>query len=385
MSHLDSRAARNTRRLLPLAMLIGAALALPLNGYACGPDFPNRLLIDRNGTLLYMPEGNFAFEAGRLVPSDKQLPHWQAPPPPMPPKPMPQSPETVAIGKMRAAKTVEEADAVNTQGLSNAARLYQLGAVAFASHDPRATEYFQQVLKLPAAEQGDWGLRAQYSLGRVLMNDHGTPMNESDEAAPAANHPPKAELEQALAAFQQVIERVKSGAADPDQLALSSLGQQARIHLWLGDVAPAAHLYAQQAAQGDPSGGQSLQYVSSFLVNPDHLETLKQVIGDPLIQQLVTIELFARSGNLQMADTDGNGRSAQIISQILALLDGTVKSGFAGSDRLAALAYRSGQYPMAASLLKNAGDSGLAWWLRAKMALRDGDVKAATAAYAKAA
>lgn len=39
-------------------MLIGAAL--PLGGYACGPDFPNRLLIDRNGTLLYMPEGNFA-------------------------------------------------------------------------------------------------------------------------------------------------------------------------------------------------------------------------------------------------------------------------------------------------------------------------------------
>ena len=66
----------------------------------------------------------------------------------------------------------------------------------------------------------------------------------------------------------------------------------------------------------------------------------------------MTIELFTRSGNLQMADTDGNGRSAQIISQILALLDGTVKSGFAGSDRLAALAYRSGQYPMAASLLK---------------------------------
>ena len=107
MSHLDTRAARNTRRLLPLAMLIGAAL--PLSGYACGPDFPNRLLIDRNGTLLYMPEGNFAFEAGRLVPADKQLPRWQAPPPPMPPKPMPQSPETVAIGKMRAAKKIGRA------------------------------------------------------------------------------------------------------------------------------------------------------------------------------------------------------------------------------------------------------------------------------------
>lgn len=386
MSHLDTRAARDPRRYLPLAALIGAALALPLNGYACGPDFPNRLLTDRNGTLLYMPEGNFAFEAGRLVAPDKQLPQWQAPPPPMPPKPMPLSPETLIIGKMRAAKTVEEADAVNTQGLSDAARLYQLGAVAFAVDDPRAAEYFRQVLALPAAQRADWGLRAQYSLGRLLMGDRGTPENASGEPAPAVEHPPKAQLEQARAAFQQVIDRVKGGAADPDRLALSSLGQQARIDLWLGDVAAAARLYAQQAAQGDPGGGLSLQYVSSYLVNPDHVETLKQAIDNPLIQQLVTIELFARSSNLQLADTDGSGsRSAQTISQILTLLNASVKSGFAGSDRLAALAYRAGQYPMTASLLKNAGDSGLAWWLRAKMALRDGDVKAATAAYAKAA
>ncbi|CAI1873620.1 Uncharacterised protein [Serratia entomophila] len=384
MSHLDMRAISHTRRSLPLAALIGAALALPLNGYACGPDFPNRLLTDRNGTLLYMPEGSFAFEASRLVAQDKQLPLWQAPPPVTPPKPMPLSPETLIVNKMRAAKTVEEADAVNTQGLSDAARLYQLGAVAFAAEDPRAAEYFRQVLALPVAEQADWGLRAQYSLGRLLMGDRGAPEQEAE--APAVKHPPKAQLEQALAAFQRVIEHVKGGAGDPDQLALSSLGQQARIHLWLGDVAPAAQLYAQQAAQGDPGGGLSLQYVSSYLVNPDHYETLKRAIDNPLIQQLVTIELFARSSNLQLADTDGSGsRPAQIISQILTLLNASVKSGFPGSDRLAALAYRSGQYPMAASLLKNAGDSGLAWWLRAKMALRDGDVKAATAAYAKAA
>ncbi|MGO2466070.1 MAG: hypothetical protein ACTH8H_16725, partial [Serratia proteamaculans] len=74
MSHLNTRT-------LPLAALIGSALAMPINGYACGPDFPNRLLVDRNGTLLYMPEGNFAFEAGRLVAVDKQLPLWKAPPP----------------------------------------------------------------------------------------------------------------------------------------------------------------------------------------------------------------------------------------------------------------------------------------------------------------
>ncbi|MBJ2067791.1 hypothetical protein JFR26_21125 [Serratia odorifera] len=382
MSHRDVRSGRP----LPLALLIGAALTAPL-GHACGPDFPNRLLIDRNGTLLTMPEGNFDFEASRLVPFDPQLPRWHAPPPALPPRPMPLSPETVIINKMRAAKTVEEADTVNSQGITGAARQYTLGAVAFAANDPRAAEYFKQVLALPADQQGDWGLRAQYSLGRVLMNDRGTPENpDNDTPSQPTRHPGAAELKQALAAFQQVIERVQNGSDDPDQLALSSLGQQARIQLWLGDIRAAAHLYAQQAAQGDASGGQSLQYVSSMLVSPAHFAQLKQIVDDPLIQQLVTVELFARSANLQMQDTDAVGsRSKQITRQILTLLNASVKTGFNGSDRLAALAYRSGNYPLSASLLKHAGDSGLAWWLRAKMALRDGDVKTATDAYAKAA
>lgn len=155
MSYLDLHTAGHRRRALPLASLIAAALMVPLSGQACGPDFPNRLLVNRNGTLLYMPEGNFAFEATRLVPVDPQLPRWQAPPmaPVTPPKPMPLSPAQQAISQMRATHTVEEADAVNAQGLSNAARLYTLGAVAFAAEDPRASQYFQQVLALPAAEQ----------------------------------------------------------------------------------------------------------------------------------------------------------------------------------------------------------------------------------------
>lgn len=385
MSYFDLHSAAHRSRVLPLTSLIAAALIMPLSSQACGPDFPNRLLVNRNGTLLSMPEGNFAFEASRLVPLDPQLPRWQAPAPATPPKPMPLSPEQQAINQMRATHTVEEADAVNAQGLSNSARLYTLGAVAFAAKDPRSSQYFQQVLALPAAEQGTWGLRAQYSLGRLLMGDHSTPETESDSAS-VVNHPKKAQLEQALAAFQQVIDQVKSGTTDPDQLALSSLGQQARIHLWLGEITPAAQLYAQQAAQGDPDGGLSLQYISSYLINPQHVEALKQAIHDPLVQQLVTIELFTRSSNLEMSGIiNGEAGAKQLVAQTLTLLNDSVNSGFTGSDRLAALAYRSGQYAIAASLLKNAGDGGLAWWLRAKMALRDGDVKAATAAYAKAA
>lgn len=57
----------------------------------------------------------------------------------------------------------------------------------------------------------------------------------------------------------------------------------------------------------------------------------------------------------------------------------------AGSDRLIALAYRNGQYPLVTLMLKNAKENGLTDWVRAKMALRAGDVNAAAAWYAKAA
>ncbi|WON77172.1 hypothetical protein [Serratia sp. UGAL515B_01] len=387
MSYLDvPLASKEHNRSLPLASMIAAILTAPLSSHACGPDFPNRLLIDRNGTLLYMPEGNFAFETNHLVPVDKQLPMWKEPLPETQAKPMPLSPEQQTIKQMRAARTVEAADSVNTQGMTHAAHLYTLGAVAFAVQDPRTETYFQQVLALPVAEQGDWGLRAQYSIGRLLMGDYGTAKNESDAPKTTIKHPEKTQLDRAMAAFQQVIDQVKSGTADPDQLALSSLGQQARIHFWQGEIAQAVKLYAQQAAQGDADGGLSLQYVASYLINPNHLQALKQAIHDPLVQQLVTIELFARSSNLQMADAESvRANAKQTVVQILTLLNESVHSGFTGSDRLAALAYRSGQYAMTASVLKNAGNSGLAWWLRAKMALRDGDVKTATAAYAKAA
>lgn len=47
--------------------------------------------------------------------------------------------------------------------------------------------------------------------------------------------------------------------------------------------------------------------------------------------------------------------------------------------------YQQGDYASAKAFLEHAGDGGLAWWLRAKLALRDGDKSAAAAAYAKAA
>jgi hypothetical protein len=55
-----------------------------------------------------------------------------------------------------------------------------------------------------------------------------------------------------------------------------------------------------------------------------------------------------------------------------------------GADRVAALAYRTGRYDLAATLA-NRQETALSWWVRAKLALRRGDTAAAVQAYARAA
>ena len=55
------------------------------------------------------------------------------------------------------------------------------------------------------------------------------------------------------------------------------------------------------------------------------------------------------------------------------------------ADRLAALSYQQGDYAQAKAFVEQAGDGGLAWWVRAKLALRDSDKVKAAAAYARAA
>jgi Tfp pilus assembly protein PilF len=55
-----------------------------------------------------------------------------------------------------------------------------------------------------------------------------------------------------------------------------------------------------------------------------------------------------------------------------------------GADRIAALAYRTGRYELAHALAQKQ-ESALAWWVRAKLALRRGDSEAAAQAYARAA
>jgi hypothetical protein len=70
---------------------------------------------------------------------------------------------------------------------------------------------------------------------------------------------------------------------------------------------------------------------------------------------------------------------------MIKLLQNSTRGSLENADRLAAMNYQQGDYASAKAFLEQAGDGGLAWWLRAKLAVREGDKNAAAAAYAKAA
>ncbi|MDM4206017.1 hypothetical protein [Klebsiella spallanzanii] len=372
-------------RKLPLATFLTVAL-VAADSYACGPFFPNYLLENRNANLLYLPEGSFDLESSRLVPIDPRLPQWRdtsddklsAP-----------SAQDVLLKEIRASGSVEAAEKMAAD-LPIASRLYVLGAVAFSTYDSRARDYFRQVLALPAEQQDQWGLKARYSLARDLMGDYPAPRSESGYPLSSKDnsHGNEQELREAFELYQQIIDAVRNGQEDPEQLSLASLGQQGRIKHWQSEPLAAAHLYAQQAAQGSPTGSLSLRYTADILSHPENENFLQPGIDDPVIQQLLIASFFTRSSN-SLYEPEPRPYDEKEIKNyhdaLIAKLAQKVNHDMPGSDRLIALAYRNGQYPLVTLMLKNAKENGLTSWVQAKMALRAGDVKAATAWYAKAA
>src|SRR5690348_2073045 len=57
---------KNKKHIALLAIAAAAALALSPQSHACGPFFPNQLLMEGDNALLNMPTADFAFELHRL-------------------------------------------------------------------------------------------------------------------------------------------------------------------------------------------------------------------------------------------------------------------------------------------------------------------------------
>ncbi|MEJ5057213.1 MULTISPECIES: hypothetical protein [unclassified Pseudomonas] len=353
------------------------SLSLPLgSAVACGPDFPIRLLDNRGQSLAELPEGNFSFEVSRLghaiaglknVSSgaySREASEYVT-----------QRDEAEQAGltadqqaQVKQLRGLTDARLVEVQGASLPAELnlYLAGAVGFRSGDyALAAEYFQKVLALPAEQRRSRSTWAAYSMGRSLFA-----MSAEAGAAPDL-------LAQSRKAFEQTRQLSLDGFSDPLELGVASLGEEARAARTEGDWNSAIELYATQNIHGSAVGYSSLKLLMTELAAMPE-DQLRELLKGKQVQQLVTASLISRLG-WSFGDQPSNEQ------KLIKRLQSSTRGSLDNADRLAAMNYQQGDYASAKAFLEHAGDGGLAWWLRAKLAMRDGDKSAATAAYAKAA
>ena len=357
--------------------LLCLGLSVPLgSALACGPDFPMRLLDDRGQALAELPEGNFQFEINRLghviaglkpvtgvVSRSLDAPDYAE---------QRDNAEQAGLtaeqqSLVKQVRTLTDAHQVEALGASlpTELRLYLAGAVAFSAGDHAlAADYFRKVLALPADQRALRSTWAAYSLGRTLFA-----MNTEADAAPDL-------LVQSRKAFKQARQLSIDGFSDPLELGVASLGEEARVARTAGDWHSAIELYATQNLHGSAVGYTSLKLLMADLaaMPDDQLSVLLK--GKP-VQQLVTASLVSRLGW-----SFGDQPAAE--QKLIKLLQASTRGSLDNADRLAAMNYQQGDYASAKAFLEHAGDSGLAWWLRAKLAMREGDKTVAAAAYAKA-
>ncbi|MBV7571204.1 hypothetical protein KW846_00695 [Pseudomonas sp. PDM32] len=357
--------------------LLCLSLSLPLgSALACGPDFPMRLLDNRGQSLAELPEGNFSFEISRLGHAISGLKNVTAG------ADYGDQPDAVALREQaeQAGLSAEQQVLVkHLRGLTNAhqvetegaqlppeLRWYLAGAVAFGAGDNAlAAGYFKKVLALPAEQRASRSTWAAYSLGRALFA-----MSAEADAAPDL-------LEQSAKAFEQTRQLSIDGFSDPLELGVASLGEEARVVRTAGDWNRAIELYATQNLHGSAVGYSSLKLLMADLMTLPEDQVAELLKGQP-VQQLVTASLISRLGW-------SFGEQPPNEQKMIKLLQNSTRGSLENADRLAAMNYQQGDYASAKAFLEHAGDGGLAWWLRAKLAVRDGDKNAAAAAYAKAA
>ncbi len=384
----------------------GLAACLASIAIACGPEFPWQLLDDRPGTLRATPANGFDFEAARLVAPPAgilrveeaqvrsaepafadQLARAEA-----------EGASSAVVATVKAMRRQPSGDAAyeNGAGAPEAVRLYTAGAVDYRADDSAAArERFEAVLALPAAEARERAVWAAYMVGRIALL--------GDDAAATAG------------AFARTRAIAAAGAPDPLGLALASYGEEARMHLrearaiatdeaevpadasaaYGAAMSRAVALYALQAAAGSQRGLLSLRIVAEELLKDR--TRIDAVIADPVTRNLLVAYVLALVGDEPPTDAvgydggprldAGSDRRVTPNAALIRLVEAIERAGLKdvrGADRIAALAYRTGRLDLAGRAA-NLEDTALSHWVRAKFAVRRGDLDAAAAAYAAAA
>ena len=211
------------------------------------------------------------------------------------------------------------------------------------------------------------------------------------------------QVENAARHYQQLRGLVEQSASDPLGLAVTSLGEEAGLHLAAlkAGTFPApkvavprmVKLYLGQAAQGyaqrgfgrPGSGFASLRIAARFLA--EHPKLLAAGLADPWVQQVMTAYAISRQDFTQpdypQSALEANPPvPADLAGSILRAVENTQLTTLRGADGLAYLLYEVGDFPRAARFAK-LSEAPMALWVRAQLALRAGKQNESEGIYAQ--
>lgn len=370
----------------------GVLLLMLGSAWACGPWFPNSMLMGGDATLLLAPITDFQAELNRIkapppafqaVLSSNGLPaqtfeaEWADLQAALEKTALAESEQNrllsefqnIRLTLQRHAEAVENWQrqqlfrvgneppdpAPTFQGAQLPAGLpqefahYLAGSVAYHSGDSNAARLaWETLLSLPGGKRHFRSVWAAFMLGKTWLG-----------AQPA----------KATEYFEKTRELAKAGFADSIGLGASSYGWQAKAELQRGKVADAVRLYFIQYQTGDPTAAVSLRFVSRRILS-EPAEQLESLAQEPLVQQIVTAYIVSRRG---LSDVQSAEETTALIRS---WLEGVTQAGVdqvACADRLALAAYQRGLFDLTSQWLAHAPpNSGMAQWLRAKLLLRKG-------------
>ncbi|MEO5960368.1 MAG: hypothetical protein ABIZ49_10270, partial [Opitutaceae bacterium] len=235
---------------------------------------------------------------------------------------------------------------------------YFAGALAW--HEGKrgeAVERWSAVLKLPPTERRYRSTWAAFMIGRVQVK-------EADSYVEVARA-----VEEAARSFERVRDLEAAGFPDPLGLAAASYGWEARARLAAGDYSAALHLYLLHYASGDDTAINSLR-IAAARASAVGGPALAAIAQHPQARQVLTAYFVSHPVFGEQAAL----RDAPVRHWAVALREAGV-SEVAEADRLAWLAYEAGLFSLAWEWIALARvESPEAQWLRAKLALRGGDL-----------
>jgi tetratricopeptide (TPR) repeat protein len=360
---------------LALAVAGGAlVVALVL---ACGPDFPDRLLTSGDAALLAPPVADFLRGLLALRPGGSE-PFAAVPPAAddsgrkqtaaaeaadlegaLVARGDPPSMRERLIREVRQLRfRIEERR--GSEGMSGSeppkvpAGLppevddYLRGAVAVAwGDDDEAESRFRRLLERPPEERRLRSTWAAYSLARLR--------EEQDR-------------DEAIRLLGEVRRMAEEGFPDPLGLAAASWGEEGRLELDGGRVGEAIDLYLHQKWSGDATADNSLRMCArrALELPPDRLADLARRVS---ARRVVTFWVLAHGAD------PGDGIDGGTIRKWLGAVERAKPTTVDDAEAIGWLAYQAGDFAAAKRWLALADSRApLATWLRAKLALRDGDL-----------